>query len=535
MAARLLRIVTVVALLVSILGQASSFAQDAPAKEAAKPAADQAAGSDASEKSALEKDLATEQEIIRMRFKRFHATLIQMAEYMRKTDPERAELLIRAIGQSQEDAIERQMERIFALLNRKSEDGKAAPIFGDAIERQVSLVSRLEALIDLLQSENRRDEIEAEKARIRDLIKNVKHLIGKEKDLRIATERGGEMDPLSDKQSKIAQDAKKLVKKIDAQDAERNKDGKGSDGKPQDGKPQDGKPQDGKPQDGQQQDGQQQQDDKKTPGRQQIEEARRAMERAIDELKGKKRDDASKSEDEAIQKLVEAKEQLEEILRQLREEEQKLLLATLESRFQKMLSMQLIVYHDTLRIAKVEKSKRNNSHKNQAAKLARDEEEIALEAAKALTILKEEGSSVAFPEAVEGLRDDMLTITYRLDRFQVDDLTQAIEKDVIEALEEIIEALQKELEKLKDKDQQQQQQQQQEGRPRDQPLVDVIAELKMLRSLQLRINRRTKRIGQLIEGEQASDSDLVKQLEQLSNRQQRIQRATFDLATGRNK
>src|SRR5205814_3625470 len=143
---------------------------------------------------------------------------------------------------------------------------------------------------------------------------------------------------------------------------------------------------------------------------------------------------------------------------------------------------------------------------NRAVELARNEEEISLLAAKALTLLKEEGSSVAFPEAVEQIRDDMLTIARRLERADVGEITQNIEQDTIESLKEMIEAMQKELEKLKDKKQSQQQQQQQQQQQKDQKsLVNQLAEMKMLRSLQYRVNRRTKQLGRLLDEEQAAD------------------------------
>ena len=54
-------------------------------------------------------------------------------------------------------------------------------------------------------------------------------------------------------------------------------------------------------------------------------------------------------------------------------------------------------------------------------------------------------------------------------------------------------------------------------------------------TLQLRVNRRTKRLGRLIDGEQATEADVVDQLRQIATRQARIQKATYDLATGRNR
>jgi hypothetical protein len=98
----------------------------------------------------------------------------------------------------------------------------------------------------------------------------------------------------------------------------------------------------------------------------------------------------------------------------------------------------------------------------------------------------------------------------------------------------MIDALQKEIEKKKN-DQQQTQQPGQQGEQQDKPLVEQIAELKMLRSLQLRINRRTKRLGGMVKGEQATDADVIDQLRDLARRQSQVQQATHDLATGKNR
>jgi hypothetical protein len=56
----------------------------------------------------------------------------------------------------------------------------------------------------------------------------------------------------------------------------------------------------------------------------------------------------------------------------------------------------------------------------------------------------------------------------------------------------------------------------------------------MLRSLQLRVNRRTKTIGRLIKGEQATTEDLTAELQSLARKQAEIQEATYILASGRN-
>ena len=562
----------------------TAFAQDTLVENTAAP------------KKELPLDIG--QQAVLSRFDRFEKELVQMAEQLRKADPERAELLFRTHSKSQQERVIGQMRIIQELLAGKT------PQFGDSIQRQEELVASLVTLLDLLQSENRISEIEAERARVKEILKNVNKLIGKEKDVRANTERGADPNKSAEDQEGVAGEAGKLIDDVKQQDAKKQADresnnpaadrkddknsekppgeegdgkepsppkdgstdpkepnengsekgdpkdgqpkpgkpedgdpkaGDPSEGDPKDGDPQDGQKQSGKPQEGQPQQGQpkEQQDQPQTPGREDLEEARQEMEKAIQELKGKKdRGKASKHQDEAIRQLLEAKEKLEEILRQLREEEKSLTLASLESRFRKMLSMQLLVYQETVRLEKEADGKDANLIAR-GKQLATSEEEIVQEVDKALVVLREEGSSVAFPEAVEAIREDAASIVQLLDQGKPGELTQTLEQAVIEAIEEMVDALQKEMEKKKDEEQQQGEQQQ--GQPQDKPLVDALSELKMLRSLQLRINRRTRQLGRMTEGDQASEPELRKQFKTLSGRESRIQRATYDLSTGRNK
>ena len=73
-----------------------------------------------------------------------------------------------------------------------------------------------------------------------------------------------------------------------------------------------------------------------------------------------------------------------------------------------------------------------------------------------------------------------------------------------------------------------------EGQPGEMPLVDLLAELKMIRALQMRVNQRTERYSKLIEGEQAESPEIVERLQQLAERQQRVYRVTRDLHLGKN-
>jgi hypothetical protein len=73
------------------------------------------------------------------------------------------------------------------------------------------------------------------------------------------------------------------------------------------------------------------------------------------------------------------------------------------------------------------------------------------------------------------------------------------------------------------------------GEPQDPPLVDMIEEVKMIRALQMRINRRTQRYAEMIGGNIAEDPELIVRLRDLADRQSRVHKATRDLHLGTNR
>ena len=123
----------------------------------------------------------------------------------------------------------------------------------------------------------------------------------------------------------------------------------------------------------------------------------------------------------------------------------------LAARFRKMLEMQTAVYDGTVRLDQVPEAQRTHDHEIESARLSREESQIVHEVEKALSLLHEEGSSVAFPEAVEQMRDDMRQVAERLAAVKIDKLTQGIEQDIIAALEETIAALEKSIKDLEKK------------------------------------------------------------------------------------
>ncbi len=265
----------------------------------------------------------------------------------------------------------------------------------------------------------------------------------------------------------------------------------------------------------------------------QLKKAQQKMEEAQKKLENSKRKDATENQQEAVKQLEQAKAELERVLRQLREEELERTLTALAARFRKMLELQTAVYDGTVKLDQVPEAQRTHDHEIESARLSREESQIVHEVEKALSLLHEEGSSVAFPEAVDQMHDDMRQVAERLAAIKTDKLTQSIEQDIIAALEETIAALDKSIKDL-DKKKTPPGQQPQAGQPEDMPLVDKIAELKMIRSLQMRINKRTQRYGEMLKADQAETPELLKSLQDLADRQQRVYRATADLQQKRN-
>ena len=365
-------------------------------------------------------------------------------------------------------------------------------------------------------------------------------------------DQGGEKEkPDQDhKRDKSADEPAKDPKDKESRDAEGDKQGKPQQNKPADqSKDAEGEPQDskgkGSPQQGEQgppqqggQQGEQGGDQEQPPGEQQnptqkrLEQAQKRMQEAREKLEEAKRRDATDKQSEALKELEQAKAELEEILRQLREEEMARTLAMLETRFRKMLDAQVEIYEGTKRLDKVAEAERDRDDEIESGRLSRKESQIAMEADKALVVLREEGSAVAFPEAVMEMRDDMNQIARRLSETKVGEVTQGIEKDVIAALEEMIASLKK---AQKDMEEKSKQAQQPEAGESEEPLVDTLAEIRMIRALQMRVNNRTQRYAEMTKTEQVDKPELLDALRRLAEREQRIHKVTRDIVVGRNR
>jgi hypothetical protein len=247
---------------------------------------------------------------------------------------------------------------------------------------------------------------------------------------------------------------------------------------------------------------------KPQPGQQKVAQAQKSMQQASGGLRQQEPSDASRQQGKAIKELEEALQEIADRLNQLREETQVEKLARLEARFREMLAtqQQLTAQTATVETKRLEAGGQLIRSDRNAIRSVGDEERrmdaiksetetkdpgLAGKAQQALDIIIDDGTSVVFPDIVEQLRDDLVSVGNLLaDNLRTDNYTTALQQEIETTLAELIEALQKA------------QQQKQAGGGGggsgggQEPLLPNSAELKLLRSAQLRINRRTVALDQ---------------------------------------
>lgn len=549
------------------------------------------------------KAIRDEQMAVSGRYARFERMLIQMADVLARQDPERADLLRRAIAQGREDTVKEDIEKIVELLNKGD--------LGAASEKQSEVMDSFQTLLKLLQSEDRRSSVERERERLNALLKDVNNIIAEQRSARAATQNSPAPSNAAPGQQRAIDESDRLLESIKEHDDEEaksdgekngekngdgeksgdksgdnkkgngddsgkkgsesdKKEGESSDGKSKDGSPNEGdkngkdKDGDGKKTDGEKsgdksgeksgdksgqksgdksgdksgqksgqkgEQGQQgsspQQNTPQTPGREQIERARQQMEQALKELQEQQKDNALKDQDKALEELHAAAEELEKKLKQLREEEKEMVLASLEARFQRMLAAETQIHEGTLALAATPQKDWLDASYGRCRELAQQQTELARECTQTVALLREDGSAVAMLLAVEDIESDMESVSGWLQESNVAELTQSVQKDIIESLKQLIETTQREMQEMKDPEQQQQQQSQQQ----QSALVELMAEIRVLRNLQLQVNRRTKQVDQLLQTAPVGDQGpLQKQIRELADRQQRLIETAKELA-----
>ena len=524
-----------------------------------------------------------EQDLLRQ-FRDLEKTFLRLADLLATSDPRRSALLRSVFEQARNEELDNRLHTIVTLLA----EGQLLK----AGNRQSSAIDALKQLLDLLESGDTDRRLANTKEEVKQFLARLSKLISRQRDIEGSTEAGGKEPQLSDRQNTVADETHRLsedvdgfAKRMEARDSptarqqsdpsgdannSKNSDAKNSDAKNSDAKNSDAKDSDAKDSDAPSQtsegsagdsskgtaddkgsesepsnesstDKQEEAadnngDDESSRARRtkkRLAAAEKRMRAAREKLDQSQRKEARSEQEKAIEELETARAELEEILRQMREEEVERLLVLLEVRVRAMLRAEKAVLAGTDKLATPSQTQSDRERQLEASRLAREQGLIGNDALKALALVRDDGSAVAIPEALEQVREDSAQAAARLTRGDVGGTTRGILEDIVLSLEEMLGALEK-----AQREQQSKAQNPSGGRPAEpgeQPLVDKLAELKMIRSLQKRVNTRTKRYAQLLTdgAEQVEEPELFEALDRLSERQKKIERAAHDIATGR--
>jgi hypothetical protein len=447
---------------------------------------------------AVKDETALRQQILAKRFADFKSTLLRVQQRLAKgheDDRKVARTLRKALDRIDTANLHTRFDQLVEILKHKPL--KNPNNVEEALDQSRQMAEELRALLAILRDGDRLDRIRARGRQLSALLSELDKIIRDQAIVRAKTAKGDPKDDLIEGQKNVSSRTEKFADKLPADDPPSPKD-------------------------------------PIAKAQKLIRAANKEQHAAEKNLDGDRNKKALQDQDTALDLLRRAKKLLEDVRNQGRTEEDEELLNALEKRCRLMLEMQRQVKAGTV---KVDKDIRANDGKakralhQEASRLGDKENEIIREATKALELLGEEGKSIAFAEVLKQVRSDMEEVKDFLFRTKVGSLTQEIEEDIIQTLEEMIKALQKA---------------RRPGRPGPTghgphpppPLVDQIAELKLLRSMQVKVNNRTKLYGKEYvakEGEQTADATLKAKLKELSQRQEQLVDATLKIVKKANK
>jgi DNA repair exonuclease SbcCD ATPase subunit len=494
---KILPALLVAMLALALTAQADTSAKDSKADSKRIPAA-------ADDASSTISDAATRQAQLKRQFETFKQKLALLAARLENgsdKDREKAKTVRAAIKLMNDHNTEGRFETIIRALRTPDAD-KNAELLKQVLDENKELRKDIKQILALIMDD--RDKVLREKREnATRLLEQLKELRSRQARLRTLTEMGRhKAEELSKTQEKLARDTEKLLPGKEAQDIAKKI--------------------------------------AKAVG-----EAVRNQKQAAGKLGKGNRNGAIEDEDRAVGALDRAIRDVEEHLNQIRKEETERRLADLLKRCQYMLALQIEVRDGTVALDKVvqarPKSQPALADGHVSDKLASKEELILKEADRALKILEAEGSAAAFPYSFEEVKADVQTVAQRLRKIDTGKVTVTIENDIIATLEEMIAALKRKMQDIRDRPPSPPRPG--DPRPPKPKLVDLIAELKMVHAMQRRINARTELYGKQYKGEQlpmpgstvsAKDREhyemIRRELKDLSTRQEKLGKVTRNIA-----
>ncbi len=266
------------------------------------------------------------------------------------------------------------------------------------------------------------------------------------------------------------------------------------------------------------------------PGQSSVGQASQSMSKASGQLDKSDTSGANASQKQAISDLERAARELQEAIDREREMMQAEALAKIDEMLELILARQKAIDRDTTKVY-TRRGGEGYARQDQIklAELSAGQGKLDGETQKVVEMLDKEGTTVVFPSVLREVREDMQTVRTRLGEQKADELTQSIQTEIERNLQEMIDALKKELSKRR-----------REGggggmpgggmAGGKQPLVPPAAELKLLRALQIQINRRTVVLADQKAKQAMPEPDVKAQHKKLAEREKRVETMTRQIA-----
>jgi len=489
--------------------------------------------------------LPQQQAALAQRYEQLEQILLKLADVSASSDPQRAALLRQAARQGRDGAIHRKLLDAVAALDAEQLQA--------AIDHQSSAQASLEALLKLLQSEARSDRNRQEQERLRNLLRDLQRLERAQRAAQARTEAGGELGEVREEQADVTARTEELRQRVarDAglkleepkqaqQKADTNAD-HSSETTPSPSPPenQGQRPADEQSAQPTESSGQTESppgasDSPEKQATGDLGQAKGSMQQAESQLQQGERSAAGESQQKAAEQLRQAADRIDQALRQLREEENQRQLARLESRLRAIYEQQADVLARSRLLRDSQPNQSDRQFEIQAGNLGFAENKIVAEVDRALLLLAEAAESVAFPEALQQARRLMVRVASRFNEVRIDEITISLQEDILASLEEMIAAIEQEQRRLEEQKENPNQRPSEVGDPGEQPLVDALAELRLIQRLQQRVQRSTERYSAMLpkpddEVGQAEDPELRELVKELADQQIRLFRATRDL------
>jgi hypothetical protein len=443
-------------------------------------------------------DLAADQARLAEQYRLLEEKLLALSQFEESQNPERARLLQQAFVQSKQTGTLTQLNEAARQLGEDR--------LREAHQNQKQAVIQLEALLELLQAGDSSSQVADALRRHEEYHQEISRLLNIQRSLRARVETSSDDERTPSAQESLADQTAELAEEIEQNQVA------GDESVPP-------------PADVEVAEASTEPRDLAEKLGDRLQAAQQRMRQGAERL-ASDRQAALEEMQQAEQMLADAKEELEQILRQLREDEVAETLASLESQFTLILERQVKLNGKSASLADLPAARRAERD-IECGRLGIEQQSIASDVERALELLADDGTSVAIAETASLVHDDMQSVAARLAAAQLDQATRDTQAEIVDTLGVLIESLktaQAEASRSRSEGSS-------ESAAGQEPLVDRIAELKMLRALQQRILTRHERYArQLADPDEpvgtVEDQATREALRQLSDQQERLRQIT---------